>query len=309
MEKVLIADEVAQECLQVLRANEVPFDQRTKLDEKQLAGLVPGYAGLIVRSSVKVTRPVIEAGKELKIIGRAGVGVDNIDVKAATERGIKVINSPAGNTTSAAEHTFGLLLASARNVVAGSVSLMKGEWKRSKFTGVELEGKTLGIVGLGRIGSKIAGYAKAFGMRVIAHDPFVKESAVATLIALDELLRTSDFITLHVALTDKTRNMIGERELKMMKKSAVLVNVARGGVVNEEALAGAVRDGVIAGAAVDVFATEPPSPENPLLHVEKIIVTPHLGASTHDAAVRVAVDVAEKMVEFFKTGKARDSVN
>lgn len=313
MGRVLVADEVAQECLAVLDKNNIPYTCHYKPSEQEFVKIVPEYEGLIVRSSVKVTRPVIEAGKKLKIIGRAGVGVDNIDVVAATERNIAVINSPSGNTVSAAEQTFALMLACARNIVAASVSLMKGEWKRSKFVGVELDGKKLGIVGLGKIGSRIAGYAKAFGMSVVAYDPFVTpEQALkmgAQMVSFEDLLKTCDFITVHVALNEKTKNMIGSRELQLMKKSAIILNVARGGVINEDALTCAIREGVIGGAGIDVFSSEPPPTDMALLKLEKVVVTPHLGASTHDAAVRVAVDIAEKFVEYFKTGKARDAVN
>jgi D-3-phosphoglycerate dehydrogenase len=313
MPKVLIADDVGEECARILRKAEIEVDFRGKMKPDELKAAIPGYEGLIVRSAVKVTREILEAGARLKIVGRAGIGVDNIDQEAATRRGVIVMNAPQGNVASAAEHTFALIMANARNVAAADASVRAGRWERSKYLGVELEGKTLGIVGLGKIGSLVAQYARPFRMRVIAFDPLlVKERADVLgveLVDLERLIAEADYITFHVPLTERTRGMIGAAQLKKMKRTVRLVNTSRGGVIDEKALAEALAAKDIAGAALDVYETEPPPKEHPLFKLENVTLTPHLAASTEEAQVKVAVDIAEQFVDYFKNGVVRNAVN
>lgn len=313
MPRVLIADDVAEECAQILRKADIDVDVRGKMKPEDLRAAIRDYEGLIVRSAVKVTREILEAGTKLKIVGRAGIGVDNIDQEAATRRGIVVMNAPQGNVASAAEHTFALLMANARNIAPADASVRLGKWERSKYLGVELEGKTLGIVGLGKIGSLVAQYARSFRMRVIAYDPLlVKERAEilgVELVEMDRLLAESDFITLHVPLTERTRGMIGAEQFKKMKRTARVINTSRGGVIDEKALAGALASREIAGAALDVYEQEPPPKDHPLFRLENVTLTPHLAASTGEAQVKVAIDLAEQFVDFFRHGVARNAVN
>jgi D-3-phosphoglycerate dehydrogenase len=313
MPRVLIADDVDGECASILSKAGFEVDFRGKMKPEDLKAAIPNYEGLVVRSAVKVTKEIIDAGTKLKIVGRAGIGVDNIDVEAATRRGVIVMNSPQGNVASAAEHTFALIMASARNVAAADASVRAGKWERTKLLGVELEMKTLGIVGLGKIGSLISQYAKPFRMRVIAFDPIVtKERANSLgveLVEMDRLLSESDYITFHVPLTDKTKGMIGAAQLKKMKRTVRLVNTSRGGVIDEKALAEALTAKEIAGAALDVYETEPPAKDHPLFKVENATLTPHLAASTEEAQVKVAIDIAEQFVDYFKNGVLRNSTN
>ncbi|MBI4564017.1 MAG: phosphoglycerate dehydrogenase [Planctomycetes bacterium] len=313
MSRVLIADDVAEECVRTLRAAEIDVDRRGKMKPDELKAAVGNYEGLIVRSAAKVTREVIEAGAKLKIIGRAGVGVDNIDVEAASRRGVIVMNAPLGNVTSAAEHAFALLLACARHVVRADASLRADRWERTPNVGVELEGKTLGIVGLGKVGGMMARYAKAFGMRAVAYDPLlVRERAEVLgveLMEFDRLLETADFISLHLPLTEKTRGMFGAGEFRRMKKSARLIHSSRGGVVDEKALVEALEKKEIAGAALDVYESEPPPKDHPLFKLDTVTLTPHLGASTEEAQLKVSVDIAEQFVDYFKRGLVRNAVN
>jgi len=255
---------------------------------------------------------VIEAGTKLKVVGRAGVGVDNIDESAATERGILVMNTPAGNTLSAAEHTMALLLSLARQIPQAAASLRRGEWDRKTYAGVELAGKTLGIIGLGRIGREVASRAKAFQMRVVAFDPFIspevaKELGVE-LGAMEKLFAESDFLTIHTPLTQQTERLLGAAELAKMKKGARVLNVARGGIVDEQALHDALKSGHLGGAALDVFQDEPPK-NSPLLALANFIGTPHLGASTQEAQEKVALQVAEQVAEYLAEGKIANAVN
>jgi D-3-phosphoglycerate dehydrogenase len=313
MPRVLIADDVAEECARALRAGEVEVDHRGKMKSDDLKAAVGGYEGLIVRSAVKVTREIIEAGTKLKIIGRAGIGVDNIDVEAASRRGVIVMNAPLGNVTSAAEHAFALLMANARHIARADASMRAGKWERTSNVGVELEGKTIGIVGLGKVGSQLARYAKAFGMRVVAFDPLlVRERAEVLgveLLEFDRLLAEADFVSLHLPLTEKTRGLFGAAAFRRMKKTARLVNSSRGGVVDEKALLEALRNREIAGAALDVFETEPPPKDHPLFGVDNVTVTPHLGASTEEAQLKVSMDIAEQFVDYFRHGVVRNAVN
>ncbi len=309
--RILIADPVAPEGIEMLRtAGDV--DVNTGLAADTLIGIIGNYDALVVRSETKVTRPVIEAATRMQVIGRAGVGVDNIDLDAATERGVIVVNAPQGNTIAAAEHTLALLMALARHVPQADASMRSGKWDRKNYLGTEIRGKTLGIVGLGKIGSEVARRAVAMEMRVLAHDPFVPAERVRALgvesVDFEQLIMLSDFITVHPPLTASTQGMIGEAEMARMKDGIRLINVARGGIIDEAALVAAVASGKVAGAAIDVFTAEPPR-DNPLIGDPRIIVTPHLGASTAEAQERVAVDVAEQIVEVLAGKPARYAVN
>ncbi len=312
MPKILVSDPVAQAGVDIL-ANGFPVDNRQKLTPEELIAIIPEYDALVVRSETKVTKEVIAAAKNLKVIGRAGVGVDNIDVEAATQRGIIVLNAPEGNTIAATEHTVAMMLALARNVPQAYSSLQKGLWERSKFTGVEVRGKTLGILGLGRIGSGVAKRALALEMNVIVYDPFIRAEqaqALGVQIAeLDEIFARADFITLHLPLTADTRKLINKAAFAKMKKGVRIINVARGGVIDEADLAEAIEKGIVAGAAIDVFEKEPVDPNNPLLKSPKVIATPHLGASTAEAQVGVAVDVAHGVLAALRGELVTTAVN
>ncbi|MBA2570795.1 MAG: phosphoglycerate dehydrogenase [Chloroflexi bacterium] len=309
--RILVAEPLAEEGLQILRA-EHEVEVRTGLPREELLAALPGFDALVVRSQVQVDAEVIAAGRDLQVIGRAGVGVDNIDLAAATSAGITVVNAPTGNTIAAAEHTLALLFALTRRVAAADASMRRGEWKRADFTGRELRGKRLGIIGLGKIGMTVADRARALEMELVGHDPYVTEDAAAhhgvRLVSLDRLISASDVITVHVPLTRTTRGLIGAAELARMKPDALLINVARGGVVDEDALAAALRDGVIGGAAVDVFVTEPPV-GSALLDAPSTVLTPHLGASTEEAQTRVAVEAAQQVLEVLAGRPARYAVN
>ncbi len=296
--KILISDKLAEEGLKILK--EVPeFQVDCKFGQKpeELKGIIKNYDALIVRSETKVTADIIEAAAKLKFIGRAGVGLDNVDLKAATQKGIVAMNTPAGNTTSTAEHTMSMILALARNIPQAVASLKSGKWERSKFSGVELYGKTLGVIGLGRIGSTVAKFAKAFGMEVIVYDPFlsmeVAKQKDVDMVELKVLLKKADYVTIHIPMTDETKNLISDKEFDLMKKKVRVVNCARGGIINEEALARALKEGKIAGCALDVYEQEPLPSDSPLLKFENCITTPHLGASTSEAQVNVAIEIAE----------------
>ena len=309
--RILIADPVAPEGIEMLRAvGEV--DVKTGLAPEALLEIIGDYEALVVRSETKVTRPVIERAKKLVVVGRAGVGVDNIDLDAATERGVIVVNAPQGNTVAAAEHTIALLMALARHVPQAVASMLAGKWDRKKYVGTEVRGKTLGVIGLGPIGSEVARRALGLEMRVVSNDPFVTEERARSLgvepVALEVLIATSDFITVHVPMTATTRGMIGSAQFARMKDGVRVLNVARGGIIDEAALAEAVKSGKVAGAAVDVFTSEPPG-ENPLLGDPRVITTPHLGASTTEAQERVALDVAEQIVDVLSGRPARYAVN
>ncbi|PMQ01727.1 MAG: phosphoglycerate dehydrogenase [Dictyoglomus sp. NZ13-RE01] len=313
MEKILISDPIAEQGIKKLQEYfEVDFKPGISKDE--LIKIIPEYSGLVVRSETKVTQEVISAGRKLKVIGRAGVGVDNIDVEYATKKGILVINAPEGNTIAAAEHTMALILSLSRRIPHAYFSLREGKWDRKSFVGHELYGKTLGLVGLGRIGSEVAKRAKAFKMRIVAYDPYIspekaKELEVELLSSLDELLKVADYVSLHLPLTPETENLIGERELSLMKPSSYLINCARGKLVDEGALYNALKEKRIAGAALDVFRQEPLNPDNPLLTLDNVVLTPHLGASTQEAQEKVAVIVAEEIIKYFKGEPVMNAVN
>jgi D-3-phosphoglycerate dehydrogenase len=311
--KVLVADPIATEGIARLQAAGIEVDAARNLPPDELHRRIADADGLIVRSETQVTPEVLAAATQLRVIGRAGVGIDNIHVPTATERGIVVLNSPGGNTTAACEHTWALLLALARNVPDAVASLRTGEWKRSQFVGVELYGKTLGIMGLGNIGRAMAERARAFEMHVIAYDPFITHQQAdrygVELVDLDPLLERADFITLHLLLTKDTHHLICKEQLAKLKPTAYLVNTARGGLVCEDELAEALREGRLAGAAIDVFEKEPLPPDSPLLSCPRLIITPHLGASTREAQIGVAVDVADQILEVLNGRPARGAVN
>ncbi len=298
--RILISDPLAEQGVDVIRRHDnFEVDIKTKQSPDELLAAISAYDGLIVRSQTKVTAGVIEAGRRLKVIGRAGVGLDNIDVPAATKHGIIVVNAPGGNTISTAEHTISMMLALARNIPQACASLRSREWDRKKFTGAEVYGKTLGIIGLGRIGSEVARRANGLGMKVIGFDPILSPERAQSVnvepVDFEYLLKNSDFITLHVPLNEQTKNLISRQQLDMMKPDARIINCARGGIINEQALADAVKAKRIAGVALDVFEQEPPL-ESPLLALDSVIVTPHLGASTEEAQVNVACEVADQVI-------------
>lgn len=310
--RILIADPVAPEGIDLLRTVG-DVEVKTGQAADALIASIENYDALVVRSETKVTRAIIEAGTRLQVIGRAGVGVDNIDLEASTERGVIVVNAPQGNTIAAAEHTIALLMALARHVPQADASMRAGKWDRKTYVGTEVRGKTLGVIGLGPIGSEVARRGLGLDMRVLAHDPYVAEDRIRALGAepadFEGLIATSDFITVHVPMTAATRGMIAAEQFERMKDGVRILNVARGGIIDEAALAAAVKAGKVAGAAIDVYTAEPIAEDNPLLGDPRIITTPHLGASTAEAQERVAVDVAEQIVDVLSGRPARYAVN
>lgn len=309
--KVLVSDALSPEGLELLQ-EQAEVDYKPDITAEELLNIIEHYDALVVRSRSKVTADVIEAGKNLKVIGRAGVGVDNIDLEKATLKGIIVLNSPHGNTISAAEHTIALLTSLARNVPAANYSIKRGEWKRSEHTGVELNNKMLGIIGIGRIGSEVARRARAMGMKTVGYDPYVTgdqaEKIGIEMVPFEDLLKKADFITLHLPLNPKTYHLIGEKELSMLKPDVRIVNCARGGLIDEDALCAALREGRVAGAALDVFEQEPPSSCS-LLEQDNFIATPHLGALTREAQTNVAVQVSEQVIMALKGEPIVSAVN
>jgi D-3-phosphoglycerate dehydrogenase len=309
--KVLISDKLEKEAVDILKQKGFQVDVDTELTPEQLKEKIKGYDALIVRSKTKVTKDIIDASNKLKVIGRAGVGVDNIDVPSATKKGIVVMNAPAGNTISAAEHAFALMFALSKNIHYAHPMLKNKKWEK-KLLGVELYGKTIGIIGLGRVGSHMAKMCKGIGMEVIGYDPLItKEKAKnlgIKLVSLDELLKTADYISLHVPRTPETKNLIGEEALSKMKKNVRIINCARGGIVDESALYRTLKDGKIAGAALDVFEHEP-LVDSPLLELDNVVVTPHLGASTQEAQLNVAVEIANVVALALKEGKFENAIN
>ena len=309
--KVLISDPISNKGIDILR-DYAEVDIKLGLKPEELVATIGDYEALMVRSQTKVTAEVIEAGKKLQVIARAGVGLDNIDIEEATRRGIIVVNAPTGNTISAAEHTIALMLSLARHIPQANAVLKSGVWRRGDFMGTEVRNKTLGIMGLGNIGSAVARRAHGLEMKVIAHDPFISADYASKLqvelVALEQLLKESDFITLHLLLTESTKGIIGTKELALVKPTVRIINCARGGLINEKALAKAVKENRVAGAAIDVFSTEPAT-KNILFDNDNIIVTPHLGASTTEAQTTAARDVSEQIIDVFKGQPARYSVN
>jgi len=312
MPSVLIADDLSSRAAELLRERGLEADVRTGLAPAELMACIAAYDGLAVRSATKVTAAVLAAGANLKVVGRAGVGVDNIDVAAATQRGVVVMNTPYGNSVTTAEHAIALMLAVARQLPAADRSTRAGRWEKSRFLGVELTGKTLGVIGCGNIGSIVADRAHGLKMKVVAYDPYLSDERARDLnvqkVALDELLGRADFITLHVPLTEATRDMIDEAAFAKMKPGVRLINCARGGLVVEADLKAAIESGLVAGAALDVFAEEP-ARENPLFALEQLVATPHLGAATSEAQENVAVQIAEQMADFLLTGAVANALN
>jgi D-3-phosphoglycerate dehydrogenase len=309
--KVLVTDSISEDGIAVLR-DSAQVDIKNKLTPEELKAIIGDYEALMVRSQTKVTADIIEAGKKLRVIARAGVGIDNVDVEAATRCGIVVVNAPTGNTVSAAEHAVALMLALARNIPQANAVLKTGVWKRNEFMGVEVRGKTLGIIGLGNVGSEVARRAQGFEMKLIGVDPLVSveyaRNLGVELVDLKRLLRESDFISLHIPLNKQTRGLIGAKELAMVKPSVRIINCARGGLIDDKELVKAIKENRVAGAAVDVFEKEPAT-ESVLFGEDKIIVTPHLGASTAEAQVLAARDVAEQIADIFSGKPARAAVN
>jgi D-3-phosphoglycerate dehydrogenase len=312
MPKVLIADKLSPRALEIFAARGIAAEVRTGLKEAELVGCIGEYDGVAVRSATKITAKVLEAGARLKVVGRAGIGVDNIDLAAATARGVVVMNTPYGNAITTAEHAVAMMFALARQIPQADRSTQAGKWEKNRFMGVELTDKTLGIVGCGNIGSIVADRARGLHMKVIAYDPFLLPERAASLsverVELEALFRRADFITLHVPLTAQTRNMVNRDTLKLMKKGVRIVNCARGGLVDEAALREALDAGQVAGAACDVFETEP-AKASALFGQENFVATPHLGASTEEARENVALQVAEQIADFLLTGAVVNSVN
>ena len=310
--RVLVADPVAEEGILMLRQAGIDVTVRTGMKKEELLSVIPAFDGLVVRSETQVTEDVLAAGKNLQIVVWAGVGVDNIDTEAATKLGVLVANAPTANTIAAAEHTMALMLSLARHVPKAHASMKAGEWARSKFMGIELRGKVLGVIGLGKVGSEVVRRSKSFEMRVLGYDPFVSKEYAARLgvelATMDEILTQSDFLTVHVPLTADTSTLIGKAELAKMKPTARLLNVARGGIIDEQALYEAVEAGKVAGAAVDVFTKEP-AKDNILTKSDKIILTPHLGASTTEAQTNVSIESAQQIIDVMNGKPARYAVN
>jgi len=311
--KILIADALSDKALGILAAASLSADVKTGLKAEELQNIIGEYDAVVVRSATKITKDIIAKGDKLRIIGRAGIGVDNVDVQAATEKGIVVMNTPQGNALAAAEHTVGLMFAAARKIGIADRTMKQGKWEKKALMGVEIYGKTLGVIGIGNIGSIVAEKALALGMKVLAYDIFISKEFAASkgieLVDLDTLLGESDFITVHVPLLKETRGLINKDTIAKMKKSVIIINVARGPVVNEEDLNEAIRAGRIAGAALDVFNEEPPPKDYPLVLCDNVVCTPHLGASTAEAQDKVAIDIANQIVDFFQNGVIKNSVN
>lgn len=309
--RILIADTLDPSGLEIFKASGVEIHQLTAEERPRLLEILDGYDALVVRSSTQVTAEVLRAGKSLKVVGRAGIGVDNVDVAAATEQGVLVVNAPTANLMSATEHTFALLLSLARRVPEADASTKAGGWDR-KITGVELQGKTLGVIGFGRIGQRVADRARGFEMKIVAYDPFLDAAAArrleVDLLSVEELLAVSDVVTLHVPLTDQTRNLLNRESLAKMKKGVLIINCARGGVIDEEALLESLEAGHVGGAGLDVFAEEPPKDLRLVQH-KRVVATPHLGAQTREAQERISKETAEMVLSALSGSLAVAAVN
>lgn len=311
--KVLVSDPLSDVGVQIFEETPgIDVDVNTGLTPEELKGIIGQYDGLVIRSATKVTAEIIEAANNLKVIGRAGIGLDNVDIPAASQRGIVVMNTPEGNTITTAEHTLAMIMALSRNIPQATASLKEGKWEKKKLKGRELFNKTLGLIGAGHIGRIVAERAKGLKMKVIVYDPYIKPEAVERLdlepVSLDQLLERADYITIHTPKTDETANLINRDTIGRMKKGAFLINCARGGIVNEDDLYEALKSGHLAGAALDVFATEPPG-NSKLLELPNFICTPHLGASTEEAQDNVAKDVAEQIIGYLLHGSVKNAVN
>lgn len=312
--QVLIPDNVDQKAIDLLSGvAEIDVVAPGKLSQDELKAQIGTAHAIIIRSGVQITADVLDAAPNLKAIARAGVGVDNVDLEAATARGVVVMNTPGGNTISTAEHTFGLMLALARHLAEGVSSLKAGRWDRKKFVGVELKGKTLGLVGFGRIGRAVAVRARAFDMAVLAYDPYLDTEVFEEFgvdgVTLDELFERSDFISLHTLITDETRAMIDAESIARMKDGVRIINAARGALINDDDLAAAIKGGKVAGAALDVYVDEPPSDDHPLVNLPEVVCTPHLAASTSDAQITVAVEAAELVIDALLKNRTKNVVN
>jgi D-3-phosphoglycerate dehydrogenase len=310
--KVLVSDNISPKGVNILKKAGLEVDVLTGLSPEELKKEIGKYDALIVRSATKVTADIISAAKKLKVIGRAGSGLDNVDKTAATKQGIVVMNTPGGNTITTAEHTISLLLSMARQIPQATASMKQGKWEKKKFFGVEVYNKTLGIIGLGNIGAHVAKMAQGMGMIVITYDPFLSEEKAKALgvkaVGLDELIKKADFITVHTPLTKETKGLINAKRIAMMKKGVRLINSARGGIIDENALCDALKSGHVAAAALDVFEKEPPV-DCKLIELDNVIVTPHLGAATEEAQENVAIAVAEQIADFLKNGTIKNAVN
>ncbi|MEI6692007.1 MAG: phosphoglycerate dehydrogenase [Chlorobium sp.] len=310
---VLITDGVDPQCGQILSQNGFDVTEIPKISKEELKKIIGGFEKLIVRSATKVTAEIIECGTNLKLIGRAGAGVDNIDIEAATRNGIIVMNTPGGNTISAAEHTCAMILSAARRIPQATADMKSGNWNKKKFMGIELEGKTLSIIGLGKIGREVASRMQAFGMNTIAYDPMIPDEFAShlniELLPLHENFMRADVITIHSSLNESTRNLISKGTLDLMKQGVIIINCARGGIINESDLADAIESGKVSAAALDVFEMEPLNSDNPLLKLEQVIATPHIAASTTEAQEKVAIQIADQIVEWKRSGKLEGAVN
>src|ERR1700729_2596194 len=312
MPRVLIADKLSPAAVAIFKERGVDADVKTGLSKEELLKIVDQYDGIAIRSATKITAEVIKAAKNLKVVGRAGIGVDHVDIPAATAAGVIVMNTPFGNSITTAEHAISLMLALARELPAANASTQAGKWEKNRFMGVEITGKVLGLIGAGNIGSIVADRAKGLKMRVIAYDPYLSAERAEEMgvekVTLDDLLARADFITLHVPMTPETKNILSADAIAKTKKGVRIINCARGGLIDEAALKAALDSGHVAGAALDVFMTEPAT-ENPLFHTPGFVSTPHLGASTDEAQVNVAIQVAEQMSDFLMSGAVTNALN
>jgi len=312
MKKILITDKIHPHCIEILEKNSFEVKYNPEISSEELISIIKNYNALLVRSATQVTRKVIEAAENLELIGRAGAGVDNIDIDAANRNGVLVMNTPGGNTVSAAEHTFAMIMSLCRNIPQANQSMKEGKWEKKKFSGTELSSKTLGVVGLGKIGKEVAQRAAAFEMKIIAFDPFLSNDVASKLgiklVTLGQLFADSDIITFHVPLSDETSDLINDNNLNKLKKGVKIINCSRGGVINEHAVLKGIEQGTISGAAVDVFIEEPPT-DRVLIDNDKVISTPHLAASTNEAQEKVAVQLAEQIVDYYNGGSPSGFVN
>lgn len=310
--KVLISDNISEKCIDILKNAGLTVDIKVGMKPEELKECIGEYHGLVIRSATKVTAEIIDEARNLKVIGRAGSGLDNVDRATATKKGIVVMNTPGGNTITTAEHTIAHIISLARLIPQATASMKAGKWEKKKFMGIELFNKTLGVVGIGNIGSQVAKRMQAFGMNVVAYDPFLSEDKAITMgvekVDIQDLFRRSDFITIHTPLTPETKYLVNKKSIDIMKDGVRIINCARGGIINETDLYDAIISGKVAGAALDVFEKEPPE-DNPLISLDNVICTPHLGASTREAQENVAVAVAEQIVDYLIHGTIRHAVN
>ncbi|MHB1687473.1 MAG: phosphoglycerate dehydrogenase [Ignavibacteriaceae bacterium] len=313
MKKVIITDSVDKKCAAILESAGFEVTYKPGMPKEEIQKVIKDYHGMVVRSDTQVTPDLIELMENMEVIGRAGAGVDNINLEAATRKGIIVMNTPGGNTISTAEHTMALMLSMCRNIAQSNQSLRAGKWERKKFSGTELWGKTLGVIGLGKIGREVAVRSKAFGMTVIGYDPVLSEEMAAkigvSLVDLETVFKNSDVITVHVPLSEETKNLLSNETLQKCKDGVKLINCARGGIINEDALVNALNSGKVSAAALDVYTKEPPDFTGALIQHPKVVTTPHLGASTDEAQEKVAVQIAEQMVDLFNQKGVRGAVN